>query len=134
MTSRVHLVVGEPRLVRSALECAAADGRLLGVGRSAQLADGRVCVAAELVDPPVKARRSGPVRPWLIAAAVLGVLAAAAGLMWLLVLGALALAALITAAVGWVVGHLVWLGLGLLGLLLLARRGCPGVHCGGCRG
>lgn len=134
---RVHVVVGEPDLVRAALEVANTQGRLLVLGQPVHLADGRLRVAAELLDPssPPAAERAERARRWLAAARVLGALAVAGGLVWLVVLGVLALVALVTAVVGWVAGHLVWIGGGLLGLLLLAGRGgrCGGVHCGGCR-
>lgn len=134
--TRTHHVVGERDAVRTALECAYADGRLVGLRSPALLPDGRVRVTAELLEPApaVHSRRTMSLRPWLIDLGVLAGIAAAGAAVWLIVLGVLALIALITTAVAWVSAHLVLILVGL-GLLLLCCGGgrCAGVHCGGCR-
>jgi hypothetical protein len=134
---RTHLVVGERDQVVAALWRAQADGRLMRLGEVDELGGHRVQVTAELREPP------GPVHArwaWRIAAGVLCV-AAAAGLVWLLVVAVTALigavSAAVTAALGWLSAHLPLLVLGGVALLLLpcsAGSRCVGLHCGGCRG
>jgi hypothetical protein len=92
--------------------------------------------------PRVAWRRApwGRIALWTVGVLVAG--AAAAGLLWLLVQAVLglvaAVAVLIALIVAWVHAHWVWLVLGaalLLFLLLRLKVGsssCAGLHCGGC--
>jgi hypothetical protein len=128
-------VVGDPDQVRAAMARARADGRLVSLGRSEELPGGLVRVTANLVDPtPVDRWRR--LRPWLVGAAVLVGITAAAALAWLVILAVFAVIAAVTAAVVWVQTHLLVIGGLALALVLLLGAGgasCAGSHCGGCR-
>lgn len=136
---RTHVVIGEPAQVRSVLELAHTEGRLMGVTGAALLAPGRVRVTADLVDlAPVRSRWQR-IRPWLVRSAVLLAVVAAGAALWLLVLAVIALVstvvAAVTAVVAWITAHWMVLALVLVGLvLLLGGSACRGLHCGGCRG
>lgn len=134
--ARSHVIVGDEVQVRAALARAHADGRLVRVGEIAELGEHRVQVTAGLRAPAPG--RTG--WAWRLAAAAL-VLAAAAGLVWLLVVAVTALigavSAGVTAVLGWLSGQLPLLVLGAaLVLLLVSSAGsrCAGLHCRGCRG
>ena len=138
--ARTHVVIGEPAQVRSVLELAHTEGRLMGVTGAALLAPGRVRVTADLVDPAPVRSRWQRIRPWLIRSAVLLAVVAAGTALWLLVLAVIALVstvvAAVTAVVAWITAHWMVLALVLVGLVLLLGGGsaCRGLHCGGCRG
>lgn len=135
---RTHVVVGDQRLVCSALERAHADGRLVTVAGVEELPERQVRVTAELREPPLPAcwppRRR--LRRCLIGAAVLVTLAAVTALVWLLVASVLALVAAVTAVAAWVAVHVVVIAV-VIGVLLVwscsASVKCAGLHCGGCR-
>ncbi len=137
---RTHVVIGEPAQVRSVLELAHTEGRLMSVTGAALVASGRVRVTADLVDPAPARSRWQRIRPWLIRSAVLLAVVAAGAAVWLLVLAVIALVstvvAAVTAVVSWISAHWMVLGLVLVGLVLLLGGGsaCAGLHCGGCRG
>lgn len=137
---RTHVVIGDPAQVRSVLELAHTEGRLMGVTGATLVAPGRVRVTADLADPTPARSRWQRIRPWLICLAVAVALAAAGAAVWLLVLAVIALVstivAAVTAVVSWITAHWMVLALVLVGLVLLLGGGsaCAGLHCGGCRG
>jgi hypothetical protein len=142
-STRSHVITGERGQVRSVLERAHWDGRLVAVTEARVLDHGRVRVIAELRRSPDERSRWDRCRPWLVGAAkvlaVLAALAAVTGVVWLAVLAVLELIALLAALVAWVQAHLVQIGLtvaAVLALLIYLAAGgdrCSGMHCGGCR-
>lgn len=129
---RTHLVIGERDQVRAALARAYADGWLVDVRGLVALPGDRVQLTADLCEPASRNRRRWPwlVLAWLLAAA------AAAGVVWLLVLAVAAVTAAVAAALAWLSAHLPVLVLAAVALLLVFSAGsrCGGLHCGGCRG
>ena len=128
---RTHVVVGEFGQVRSALELARRDGRLAGARDLVELPGHRIRVTADLREPVPTWRRV----PWLRLLAWLLALAALGTAVWLIVL-AVSVVALVTAAVAWVSAHLALIVICAVGLgVLLVPVGsrCAGLHCGGCR-
>ncbi len=131
-TVRTHVVVGDYRHVRSALDLARRDGRLAGVRDLVELPGHRVRVTADLRELVPTWRRV----PWLRLLAWLVALAAVGGAVWLIVLAVSAVIALVTAAVAWVSTHLTLIilcAVGLVALLVPVGSRCAGLHCGGCR-
>lgn len=137
---RTHVVVGDPAQVRSVLELAHLEGRLMGVTGAALVAPGRVRVTADLAEPAPARSRWQRIRPWLTGTAVAVAVIAAAAAVWLLVLAVIALVGVVvtavTAVVSWITAYWMVLALVLVGLVLLLGGGsaCGGLHCGGCRG
>lgn len=136
---RTHVVVGDPAQVRSVLELARTEGRLMSVTGAALVAPGRVRVTADLTDPAPTRSRWQRIRPWLTSTAVAVAVIAAGVAVWLLVLAVIALVGVavtaVTAFASWITTH--WLLLALIGAGLLLLGGgsvCRGLHCGGCRG
>lgn len=132
---RTHTVVGDRDQVRAALQRAHDTGRLIAIHEASALPDRRVQVVADLADP-VRAKRWYATRtPWLIAGGIVAT-AAAVGVVWLIVLGVLALIAFIGSVIAWIGSHLLLIGAIAVALLLLMSGGaaCAGLHCGGCRG
>lgn len=135
--TRAHVIVGDGDEVRAALVRAQADGRLVRLGEVVDLGAHRVQVTADLREP-LRGRARCPASRF--AAGVL-VVAAAGGLVWLLVVAVAALIAAVsgavTAALAWLSAHLPLLVLGAVLLLFLicsAGSRCAGLHCRGCRG
>lgn len=147
-STRTHVVTGDRGQVQTALEVAYAAGRLVDVREFTELDDARVRVVAELREPaPATAARWAvpawlvprwPARPWLLAARVVGVLAAGAGATAVV----LAVVALVTTVVGAIAAALAWVSANLalilavgVALVLVLGGGatCAGLHCGGCR-
>ena len=129
---RTHVVVGEYGHVRSALDLARQNGRLVGVRDIVELPGRRIRITADLREPVPTWRRV----PWLRLLAWLLALAALGGAVWLIVLAVSALIALVTAAVAWVSTHLALIvisAVGLVVLLVSVGSRCAGMHCGGCR-
>jgi hypothetical protein len=134
------VITGDRVQVAAALDRARADGRLIAVTQATLLPGGQVQLVAAL--------RAGSrwqrVRPWLIglgkALVVLAVLAAVAGLLWVIGSALVALITLVVAALAWVQAHLVAIGIGIgavvIGLIVASSGGghrCVGVRCRGCR-
>ena len=131
---RTHVVTGDPAQIRSVLELAHTEGRLMGVTGAALIGPDRVRVTADLVDlAPARRSRWQRIRPWLVRSAVLLAVVAAGAAVWLLVL---TVVAAVTAVVSWITAHWMVFALVLVGLVLLLGGGsaCRGLHCGGCRG
>lgn len=138
---RTHVVTGDPAQIRSVLELAHTEGRLMGVTGAALIGPDRVRVTADLVDlAPARRSRWQRIRPWLVRSAVLLAVVAAGAAVWLLVLAVIAfvltVVAAVTAVVSWITAHWMVFALVLVGLVLLLGGGsaCRGLHCGGCRG
>jgi hypothetical protein len=129
-------VVGAPEEIRTVLERAHGEGRLVSFTEPERVVRVRV-VLREQTPRPVRPSRWNPLdnpRPYLIATAV----AAGAALVGVV---AYVVVAAVAAAVSWVSAHAAGIGAGalllVLVLLVVALSGgtaaCAGVHCGGCR-
>lgn len=117
-----RVIVGDPAAVRAALETAAGQGRLVAASRRKWLADGRLVVDAQLLEPSRSRVRSAPVIVGLVAIGTVGALVVAG---WLLVAWVVAHA---TAIIGGAVVVAVLLA------MLVGSGKCPGIHCPGCSG
>ena len=127
-------VVGAPEEIRSLLERAHADGRLMSFTEPERVVRVRV-VLRERPFRPARRSRWNPLDnpvPYLIAIAVAAVAGIAAVVAYEVVKA-------VAAAVAWVDGHAMSICAGavLVVLLIAALSGgaaaCTGIHCGGCR-
>jgi hypothetical protein len=135
-TQAVHArdVVGAPQEVRSVLERAYAEGRLVSLTEPQPVVRVQL-VLREEPPPPARPSRFHPARnpaPYLIGAVVLAALGTAGILAYELVRA-------FTVAVSWVSGHAGSIGAGVVLILLLlvllggGTAACTGAHCPGCR-
>jgi hypothetical protein len=127
-------VVGAPEEIRTVLEQAHAEGRLVSFTEPQRVVRVRVVLREQ---PPRPARPSlwNPLdnpRPYLIAMAVAAGAAIAAVVIYAVVTA-------VAAAVSWLSSHAMGIGASAVLLVLLAvalsggTAACSGIHCGGCR-